>query len=304
MLDILIIGAGPAGMSAAIYALRAGKRVAVFDKAMYGGQTVNTYEIENYPGIRRISGTDFAMQLYEQASALGAQFVFADVTPLCLEGKEKKLMAGGQEYTAKAVIIANGAVRRKLECNGEQRLTGRGVSYCATCDGAFFKGKQAIVAGSGNTALEDALYLANICAEVKLLIRGDRIKGEETAAQRLKKKKNVTIIFNESIAEILGENQVEAVRTVNRETGKEHLYRTDAVFVAVGQMPSNEPFRDFLELDKDGYIVAGEDCKTNMEGVYAAGDTRTKRLRQIVTAASDGAIAAVYAAEYIEKLDF
>ena len=304
MLDILIIGAGPAGMSAAIYALRAGKRVAVFDKAMYGGQTVNTYEIENYPGIRRISGTDFAMQLYEQASALGAQFVFADVTPLCLEGKEKKLMAGGQEYTAKAVIIANGAVRRKLECNGEQRLTGRGVSYCATCDGAFFFFLQAIVAGSGNTALEDALYLANICAEVKLLIRGDRIKGEETAAQRLKKKKNVTIIFNESIAEILGENQVEAVRTVNRETGKEQLYRTDAVFVAVGQMPSNEPFRDFLELDKDGYIVAGEDCKTNMEGVYAAGDTRTKRLRQIVTAASDGAIAAVYAAEYIEKLDF
>ena len=174
MLDILIIGAGPAGMSAAIYALRAGKRVAVFDKAMYGGQTVNTYEIENYPGIRRISGTDFAMQLYEQAAALGAQFVFADVAPLCLEGKEKKLMAGEQEYTAKAVIIANGAARRKLECNGEQRLTGRGVSYCATCDGAFFKGKQAIVAGSGNTALEDALYLANICAEVRLLIRGDR----------------------------------------------------------------------------------------------------------------------------------
>lgn len=304
MKDIIIIGAGPAGLSAAIYALRAGKSVLIFDKAVYGGQTVNTPEIENYPGIARISGTDFATQLYEQVQQLGAEFVFGDVTPVTLSGTEKKLLCTGEEYSARTVIIANGAVRRKLGCDGEERLTGRGVSYCATCDGAFFRDGDVIVAGSGNTAVEDALYLSNICKNVTMLIRKDVIKGEHTAAQRLLEKPNVKIYYNQSITKILGESKVEGVETTDRNTGEIRRYKAAAVFVAVGLIPDNGAFGEMLELDEYGYFKAGEDCKTNLDGVFAAGDTRQKRLRQIVTAAADGAVAAVSAAEYIDKMGF
>lgn len=302
--DMIIIGAGPAGLTAAIYALRAGKSVLVFDKAVYGGQTVNTPEIENYPAIAKISGTDFATQLYEQVQQLGAEFVFGDVTPVMLDGPEKKLLCGGTEYSARTVVIANGAVRRKLGCEGEERLTGRGVSYCATCDGAFFRDGDVIVAGSGNTAVEDALYLSNICKNVTMLIRKDIIKGEHTAAQRLKEKANVKIYYNQSITKILGESKVEEVETTDRNTGELRRYKTGAVFVAVGLSPDNRAFGEMIELDEYGYIKAGEDCKTNLEGVFAAGDTRTKKLRQIITAAADGAVAAVSAAEYIDKMEF
>lgn len=304
MKDMIIIGAGPAGLTAALYALRAGKDVLVFDKAVYGGQTVNTPEIENYPGISKISGTDFAMQLYRQVEQLGVQYEYGDAAPVELSGAEKKLVSGGREYSARTIVIANGAVRRKLGCEGEERLTGRGVSYCATCDGAFFRGKDVIVAGSGNTAVEDALYLSNVCRSVTMLIRKDVIKGERMAAQRLQEKQNVKIYFNQSITEITGEDKVEGVETTDRNTGEKRRYKTDAVFVAVGLIPSNEAFRGFITLDENGYIAAGEDCKTNIDGVYAAGDTRTKRLRQIVTAAADGAVAAAYAAEYLDKMGF
>lgn len=244
------------------------------------------------------------MRLYEQVEQLGVQYEYGDVLPVVLSGAEKKLSGAGREYSARTVVIANGAVRRKLGCEGEERLTGKGVSYCATCDGAFFRDKDVIVAGSGNTAIEDALYLSNICKNVTMLIRKDIIKGERMAAKRLQEKQNVKIYFNQSITKITGEDKVEGVETTDRSTGEKRFYKTEAVFVAVGLIPSNEVFRRFITLDENGYIAAGEDCKTNIEGVFAAGDTRTKRLRQIVTAAADGAVAAAYAAEYLDKMGF
>jgi len=298
MLDLIIIGAGPAGLTSAIYAKRAGLSVKVFEELSPGGQAAVTPEIENYPGIQRISGSDFAISLFEQATALGAEVEFERVLKIENSESGKKVITEGGEYFSKAVIIANGAKRRKLEIPGEDELSGRGVSYCATCDGAFFKGMTVAVIGGGNTALEDALYLANICEKVYLVHRRDELRGSKSLQESLFKNNKIEILYSYVPTVIKGEGKVSSVNLKSTKGEADKELSVSGVFVAIGLEPDNERFSGVVELE-NGYIKAGEDCRTSAEGIFAAGDTRTKALRQIVTATSDGAIAATGAAEYI-----
>lgn len=298
--DVLVIGAGPAGLTAAIYAARAGMAVVVFDRMIYGGQVANTLEIENYPAIEKISGVDFSNAIYEQAVNLGAEVRFETVEKLELSGRIKTITtAEGNIYKSKAVIIANGAKRRALRCPGEKELEGRGVSYCATCDGAFFRGKAVAVVGGGNTALEDALFLSNICEKVYLVHRRDTFRGEKIMADSVKARQNVEILYNSVVEEIVGQDKTSAIKIKNRMENSKQEIPVSAVFIAVGFAPENQLFADWVDLDESGYIVADESCKTSCKGVYVAGDSRTKPLRQIVTAAADGAVAAFMAANEI-----
>ena len=299
MTDIIIVGAGTAGLSAAIYALRAGKSVIVFEQLTYGGQIINTPEVENYPGIKSISGFDFATGLYEQATALGAVIESAQVEAV-EDGAVKKVTAGGKVYEAKAVILATGAKNRPLGLEREEELTGSGVSYCATCDGAFYKNRAVAVSGGGNTALEDALFLSNYCSKVYLVHRRDAFRGEMKLAERLKEKENVEFVLNANIVRILGEDEVAGVVVKDKISGEEKELAVEGLFIAIGQMPDNQAFSSIVKMDDKGYIIAGEDCETGTPGIYAAGDCRTKTVRQLTTAAADGAVAALAACAYCE----
>ena len=299
MYDIIIIGAGPAGLSAAIYGVRAGKSVLVLEADSYGGQIINTPEIENYPAIKHISGYDFATNLYEQAMELGAKVQFEKVLEIKLEDHEKKVITDSNQYNAKTVIIATGAKSRTLGLDREKQLIGRGVSYCATCDGGFFKGKEVAINGGGSTALEEALYLSSFCTKVYLIHRRDAFRGEEKLLLQLQEKENVEFVLNSSITELIGNNKLEGIKVRNVKTDATLTIPISGLFIAIGQVPENEIFSNLVNLDNSGYINATEDCKTNLEGIYVAGDTRTKRIRQLTTAASDGAVAALAACEYI-----
>ena len=294
--DILILGGGPAGLTAALYAKRAGVSVLVLEKTIYGGQVINTPTVENYPGIASITGVDLAMALHDQVTGLGVEVRMEEPISCQLDTDPKVVTTSRGSYEAKTVILANGVKRRQLGCPGEERLAGRGVSYCATCDGAFFQGKVTAIVGGGNTALEDALFLANHCTTVHLIHRRDAFRGSAILVQAVEKRENIVLHYDTVVEEIQGENKVESLRLKNVQTGKETALAADGVFVAVGLMPDNEAFAGQVEMDKAGYIVAGEDCRTSQPGVYAAGDTRTKAVRQIVTAAADGAVAALGAA--------
>jgi len=291
--DIVIIGAGTAGLSAAIYGVRAGKRVLVLEEKAYGGQIINTPEVENYPGIAKISGFEFATNLYNQAKGLGATVKFERA----VEIKEKVVITDAGEYICKSVIIATGAKNRPLGVDREKELIGSGISYCATCDGMFFRGKDVVVVGGGNTALEDAHFLSNYCNKVYVMHRRDQFRGESKLVDRIKSKDNVELVLNSKVVELLGDDAVSGIVVENTLDGKRSELACQGVFVAIGQMPDNERFGNVVALDKQGYIVAGEDCKTSCEGIYAAGDCRTKKVRQLTTAAADGAVAALAACE-------
>ena len=299
MTDIIIVGAGTAGLSAAIYGVRAGKSVLVFEGEVYGGQIINTPEIENYPGIKKISGYEFATALYEQATELGAQVKFEKVIGIEDHGQEKTVITDQGSYPCKSIILATGAKNRPLGIAREVELVGAGISYCATCDGAFFRGKEVAVNGGGNTALEDALYLSNFCKKVYLIHRRDAFRGEEKQLQALKKKENVELVLNSTIKEILGEDRLSGVIVTDKISGLDREIAVDGLFVAIGQTPENMAFASQVELDEKGYISAQENCKTKSEGIFVAGDCRTKNVRQLATAASDGAIAALAACEYL-----
>ncbi len=299
MTDIIIVGAGTAGLSAAIYGVRAGKSVIVFESEVYGGQIVNTPEIENYPGIKNISGFEFATNLYEQATELGAEVKFEKVIGIEEAGAEKTVVTDQGSYPCKSVILATGAKNRPLGIAREVELTGAGVSYCATCDGAFFRNKEVAVNGGGNTALEDALYLSNFCSKVYLIHRRDAFRGEEKQVQALKNKSNVEFVLNATIKELLGEDRLSGVVVVDKLTGEERQIPVEGLFVAIGQIPENAAFAAQVTLDDKGYISAQEDCRTKSNGIFVAGDCRTKTVRQLATAASDGAIAALAACEYL-----
>ncbi len=301
MEDIIIIGGGTAGLTAAIYGQRAGFSCKIFEKYAPGGQIVNSPSIENYPGMYGVSGYDYSMALYEQAQKLGATLEFAEVTSVDFSGSLKKVCTTAGDFEAKAVIIANGAARRKIGCPGEEKFEGRGVSYCATCDGNFFRGKTVAVVGGGESAFEEAEYLAGICDKVYLIHRRDVFTAAKTAVDSLIKKENVTVITNTVIEEIKGENAVSSAVLKNRANQSTVEIPLSAIFVSIGLVPENGVFAENIKLDDRGYIDAGEDCKTAIEGVFVAGDTRKKNLRQLVTAASDGAVAANAAAEYIRK---
>lgn len=298
MNDIVIIGAGTAGLSAAIYARRAGKTVLVLEQLSYGGQIINTPEIENYPGIRKISGFDFATGLYEQATALGAEVLIEKVVSI-EDGDIKKVVTEEGSHECRAVILATGAKNRPLGLAREEELTGAGVSYCATCDGAFFRGKDVAVNGGGNTALEDALFLSNYCSHVYLIHRRDAFRGDDKEVQRLKDKENVEFVLDSVITALNGEDALESVSIKNVKTGEEKDLAVKGLFVAIGQMPDNAAFAGLVELDDHGYIKAGEDCLTGAKGIFTAGDCRTKTVRQLTTAAADGAVAALAACSYI-----
>lgn len=298
MVDVVIIGAGPAGLTAAIYALRAGLSTTVCEKNIYGGQTSIIEYIENYPGYKKISGVDFSVALYEQVVALGAKFVFSDVVDINLDGNEKCIYTlSGDKICAKTVIIANGLKRRFLGCEGEKEFNGKGVSYCATCDGAFFKDKSVIVVGGGNTAIEDALYLSNICKDVKIVIRKDKLRAEKILVNSAEKKENIEFLFKSNITKICGEKTVDSVM-INTD-GKERKINIDGVFVAIGYEPDNEIYKNKIKMNDMGYFESNETCKTNIPGVYVAGDCRVKPLRQIITAAADGAVCGNAATAYI-----
>lgn len=300
MYDIIIVGAGPAGLTAALYARRAGHSVLVLEGGVPGGQAVTTPHVENWPGTLSISGPDFAMGLYQQCTDLGAEIQFAAVTGFQDQGSVKVVLAEEEQFQGRALILANGVQRRKLGVPGEERLGGKGVSYCATCDGSFFKGKDVAVVGGGNTAVEDAIYLASICPTVWLIHRRDKLTAQKYLVDGLKDKPNVKLLMEHKVLEIQGEKQVESIRLM----GPDHqrILHVSAVFAAVGLIPDNAKFSPPLALNEYGYLQAGEDCVTNIPGVFAAGDTRSKELRQLVTAAADGAMAASKAGQYLGGL--
>lgn len=299
MYDIVIIGAGTAGLSAAIYGVRSGKKVVVLEGTMYGGQIVNTPEIENYPGIKNVSGFEFATNLYEQAMELGAEIVLDKVVNISKVDQSYKIECECDSFEGKTVILATGSKNRKLGLDNEEELLGKGVSYCATCDGMFFKDKVVAVAGGGNTALEDAGFLSAYCKKVYLVHRRDEFRGEEKLVQELRNKSNVEFVLNTIITAIDGEEKLETMDVETKKNGIKLNVAIDGLFVAVGREPANDSFANLVDLDEYGYIVAGEDCKTKSEGVFVAGDCRTKKVRQLTTAASDGAVAALAACEYL-----
>ena len=306
MIDVLIIGAGPAGLSAAIYVQRAGKHAVCLEALTVGGQIVNTPEIANYPGIKSTSGFAFSMGLYEQATELGAEVEYEKAVSIekaegSKAGEEyfKVTAESGKIYEARTVIIATGAKNRRLGLEKEDSLTGRGVSFCATCDGAFFKGKDVAVNGGGNTALEDALFLTNYCNKVYIIHRRDEFRGEPESLEILKNKANTEFVLNSTVTELKGDKALEAVVVKDKFTGEEKELAVQGLFIAIGQEPDNKDFEAVAELDMAGYVVSDENCLTKTPGVFVAGDCRTKAVRQLTTAASDGAVAALAACSYI-----
>ena len=299
MKDIIIIGAGPGGLTAAIYAQRAGCDTSLFEYMSPGGQVMTTPEIENYPGFVG-TGFDLAMKFYEQVNALGVEFCYENVKALKKEnGVFCVTCESGAEYFAKSVIIASGARRRKLDIKGEAEFTGRGVSYCATCDGNFFRNKTAVVVGGGNTAVEDAVYLSNLCKKVYLVHRRDSFRASKTLTDRLPKCENIELVLDTVPVEIKGGDKVSEIVLQNKKTGEERTIETDGVFVAVGTIPETSFVPAEVELNDGGYIVTDTKCMTALEGLFAVGDVRNTPLKQVITAAADGAVAANYAAEYI-----
>lgn len=299
MYDVVIIGSGPAGLSASIYAKRAGLKAVTIEKSpMSGGQVVNTYEVDNYPGLPGINGFDMGMKFREHADKLGCEFVNATVRAI-KPGFIVETDAG--LFETKTVLAAMGATHAKLNIPGEEDLAGMGVSYCATCDGAFFKGKTTAVIGGGDVAVEDAIFLARGCEKVYLIHRRDELRAAEILQQEVKSLPNVEIIWDCVALSIDGEDQVETLKLKNVKSGEESQLSVDGVFVAVGILPESELLSGVTELDEKGYVIAGEDgvCKT--PGIFVAGDIRTKKLRQIITAAADGANAITSIQEYLVK---
>jgi len=301
MYDIIVVGAGPAGLTAAIYARRASKNVLVLEAKNYGGQIINTLDIENYPVEAHISGFDFATKLYEQAKGLGAEIVFEKVTDINDNGSTKEVVTVKNSYTAKAVILATGSENRKLGVTSEDELVGKGISYCATCDGAFYRKKNVAVVGGGNTALEDALYLADIANRVYLIHRRDSFRGEDATVKLLQEKDNVEFVYNSTVSQLIAQDRLEKVEVTDK-SGATRELEVDGLFVAVGRIPENQNFAKLIQLDQAGYILAGEDCNTNVAGIFVAGDNRVKDVRQLVTATADGAVAATAAVKYINTL--
>lgn len=301
MYDIIIIGSGPAGLSAAIYAQRACLDTIVIEKnGISGGQVLNTWEVDNYPGFPGVTGFELSRQFREHANKLGARVVQDEVVQVELSGNVKKVVCEEETYEARCVILASGAHHRTLEVPGEEELRGAGVSYCATCDGAFFRGRTVAVVGGGDAALEDAIFLARMCEKVYIVHRRDKLRGAKRLQERLQALENIEFVWNSETAAIEGNGQVEALRLRQTKTGEEKRLDVDGVFIAVGIAPESELYAGQLELDEQGYIRADESGQTSVPGVFAAGDVRTKALRQILTAASDGANCVTSAERYLQ----
>lgn len=300
MYDIGIIGGGTAGLTAGIYGQRAGKQTIVFESANYGGQIVFSPNVENYPGIASVSGAQYSTNLMDQAVNLGAETKREQVTEVRETKEGFVVVTPGQEYSCRTVILATGVKHRHLGLEKEEKLTGAGISYCATCDGMFFRGRDVAVIGGGNTALQDAEFLANYCNKVYLVHRRDEFRGDAKNVEALKQKENVEFVLSAVPKEIIGENMVEGLIVTDKKTGEEKKIDIAGIFVAIGHLPENKIFAELVQLDADGFIKAGEDCLTSHPGIFVAGDCRTKDIRQLTTAAADGAVAALAAVKYVK----
>ena len=301
MHDIIIIGAGPAGLTAALYAKRADKSVLLIEKESFGGQITHSPKVENYPTLMHISGNELAQMMLDQVMEHGADIELAEVFGI-EDGEEYKTVKTDMgDYEGRAVIIATGSKHRQLGLDKENELIGKGVSYCAVCDGAFFSGQDVAIVGGGNTALQEAIMLSEYCAHVTIVQNLSTMTGEARLVSALQKRENVTMIFDTLVTELVGDERLEGLKLRNSLTGEESVLSVDGLFVAIGQKPENEPFENITKLNGYGYIDAGEDCLTDTEGVFVAGDCRTKAVRQITTACSDGAVAALAACRYIDS---
>ncbi len=303
MYDIIIVGGGPAGLTAAVYGLRAGKSVLVIEKNGFGGQIAYSPKVENIPGTVQISGSQFAEQLIEQAMALGADVELETVVKTQLDGGIKRVFTEeGSVYEGRALILAVGVKHRMLGLPGEEELVGKGLSFCAVCDGAFYAGMETAMIGGGNSALQEALLLSEVCTKVTVVQNLPFLTGEKKLAEALEAKENVQIIYSTVVSEYLSENgELTGLRVRNTDTGLEQTIPVSGAFLAVGLMPENEQFSHLARLDDRGYFAAAEDCLTATPGVYVAGDCRVKTVRQVTTACADGAIAAVTACRYLER---
>lgn len=300
MYDLIIIGSGPAGLTASIYAQRAMLNTLVIEKnVMSGGQILNTYEVDNYPGFKGINGFDLGMKFREHADELEAEFIEAEVINITNEGDIKKVATNKETYEAKSIIIATGARYRKLGAPGEEKLSGMGVSYCATCDGAFFRNKTTCVVGGGDVAVEDAIFLARICTKVYVIHRRDEFRAAKSLQERLFSLDNVEIIWDSTVKQIKGDNKVSSIIISNTKSNEEKEIVTDGVFIAVGIIPNSETFEGVVGMNEQKYIIADETGVTDTDGIFTAGDIRTKMLRQIITAASDGANAVTSVQNYL-----
>lgn len=301
--DVIIIGSGPAGLSAAVYAKRAQMETLVIEKeAMSGGQIVYTYEVDNYLGIPGINGFDLGMKMREHVDKFGVSFITGEVEGIYAMDKIKTVILNdGKEYKTKTIVIATGARHGQLGVEGEERLSGMGVSYCATCDGAFFRGKTVAVIGGGDTAIEDAIFLARGSAKVYVVHRRNELRAAKSLQAKLFSLPNTEMVWDSVLEEIEGEDKAEAIRVRNVKTNEVSLIETDGVFIAVGTKPNSKLVEGIVEVDKGGHIVAGEDCVTSVKGIFAAGDVRTKILRQVITAAGDGATAITSVERYLSE---
>lgn len=301
MYDIIVVGAGPAGMTAALYALRSEKKVLVIEKETFGGQITFSPKVENYPGFSQISGNELAERMLDQITEHGADIELAEVTKITDGGTFKTVTTSVGDFQAKAVIIATGAKHRHLGVEGEEELIGAGISFCAVCDGAFYEGRRVCVIGGGNSALVEAMMLSEICAEVIIVQNLLTLTGESKTVRALEAKPNVSMIFNTVAEGFESDTALTAVKLYNTETGEHSSLPIDGLFVAIGHAPENSAFANVTSLDEYGYIISDERCLTDTDGIFVAGDCRTKTIRQVATATADGAIAALAACRYIEE---
>ena len=302
MYDIMVIGGGPAGLTAALYAARAGKTVAVAERENTGGQIVYSPLVENYPAVPALSGADFAQKLTEQVEALGVEILYDEVTGLARDGESFIVRCTGGEHRCRAVVLATGAAHRHLGLPGEEELVGCGVSYCAVCDGAFYTGRDVAVVGGGDTALQDALFLANSCRHVTLIHRRDQFRGEDRLVRQVEKRENITILYSHTVEELHAANgELTAIMVKDVKAGETRELAVDGLFAAVGQLPQSAPFAALVNT-AGGYYQAGEDTLTGCAGVFAAGDGRVKAVRQLTTAVGDGAVAGLAACRYVDAM--
>lgn len=301
MYDIIIIGAGPAGITASIYAKQAGKNVLVLEKDSCGGQILKANKIKNYPGFTEISGLEFSNNIYNQAKDLNVDIKFEKVLKLGIDSEIKQVFTEKNEYITKAIILATGAESKKLRLPNEKELLGKGVSYCATCDGMFFKNKNVAIIGGGNAAIDDAMYLSNVVKNLYLIYRRKNFKVQSNNLEKLKLKSNVKIVLNTNIISINGNNKLESITIKNNSTNETEEIEADGLFIDAGHVPLTDMCDNYIEVDEKGYVISNEECTTNIDGIFVAGDVRKKSIRQLTTACSDGTIAAINACKYINK---
>ena len=300
-IDIIIVGGGPAGMTAALYALRNDKTVLILEKESFGGQIATSPRLENYPTIPSISGSEWSDLVFTQITDLGAEFELEEVEKIEKEDKVFKVTTNYNEYECKAVIIANGVKPRKMGLPNEDDFVGKGISYCAVCDGPFYKGKEIYLVGDANTALQYALLLSSYCPKIHMITLFDKLFGDQILINRVLQAENIDIRHNMSLIELKGDKELESIVFEDTKTKERSEFFTNNCFIAIGQVPQNEPFKDLLELDH-GFIVTNGNMETNVPGIFAAGDTRAKENKQVITACNDGAIAALGAVKYINSL--